>query len=211
MIGASWYKVLLIAGAYVAVYMLLIGEEYLNRMVERESLVNRQYFTTQVVDRAEERATGWFNRSFVDTGVMAHSFDMFIPTQAEIDRSSGLDPEFGQEAFGWFERRMRAWWTLVWSSYSRLSALLIWWPLVPLFILPWIIDGWAQRERRKNTFELASATKQHFAVLGLLAVPLLLVAVVTAPIVLHPLFAPSLLLLSGFLIASAMSNFMKRA
>lgn len=211
MFGSTWYKVLLIIGVYVTAYMLLIGEGYLNRMVEREAALNRQYFTAQVVDRAEDRATRWFTRTFVDTGVMAHSFDMFIPTQEEIDRVENMDPEFGQPIFGWFERRVRAWWTLVWSSFTRASSLLIWAPLAPLFLLPWLVDGWTQRQRRKHTFELASATRQHISVLGLTAIPLTLFAVITSPIVLHPMFAPALLLVAGMLMYAAMSNFMKRA
>lgn len=211
MFGATWYKVLLIVGVYVTVYMLLIGESYLNRMVEREAALNRQYFTTQVVDNAEDRATRWFTRTFVDTGVMAHSFDMFIPTQEEIDRVENLDSEFGAPIFGWFERRVRAWWTLVWSSFTRLSSLLVWAPLAPLFLVPWMVDGWTQRERRKHTFELASATRQHLSVMGLTFIPLALAAVITAPVVLHPMFAPALMLVGGILLYAAMSNFMKRA
>ena len=211
MFGATWYKALIIIGVYVTFYMLLIGEEYLNRMVQRESAINRQYFTTEIVDQSEERATRWFTKTFVDTGVMAHSFDMFIPTQEEIDRTPTLDPEFGQPIFGWFERRVRAWWTLIWSSYTRASALLIWLPLVPLFIIPWAVDGWTQRQRRKHTFEIASATRQHVSIMALTAIPLLLVAVITSPILLHPMFAPLMLLASGALIYAVMSNFMKRA
>lgn len=211
MFGSSWYKILMIAGAYVALYMALVGEEYLNRTVERESAINRQYFSVDAVEHAETRATRWFNQTFVETEVMAHSFDMFIPTENEIVRSEGLDQDFGQPVFGWFERRLRSWWTLVWSSYTRVSALLIWAPIAPLLILPWIVDGWSQRQRRKHTFEISSATRQHVAILALTAIPLILVAVITAPMVLHPLFAPAMLLLTGYLMYSAMANFMKRA
>lgn len=211
MFGATWYKALMIVGVYVTFYMLLIGEDYLVRTVERENAINRQYFTAEVVDRAEERATRWFTRSFVDTGVMAHSFDMFIPTQEEIARTPNLNPEFGQQIFGWWERRVRAWWTLVWSSFGRASSLLVWLPLAPLFIVPWAVDGWTQRQRRKHTFEIASATRQHVSILALMAIPLLLVAVITSPVLLHPMFAPIMLLASGVLIYAVMSNFMKRA
>lgn len=211
MFGATWYKALLVAGLYITAYMLLVGENYLNRVVEREAAMNRQYFTAEVVERSEERASRWFTSIFVDTGVMAHSFDMFIPTQEEIDRVDSLDPEFGQPIFGWFERRVRAWWTLVWSTFTRASSLLIWAPLIPLFILPWIVDGWTQRKRRQHTFEISSATRQHVSLLALTAIPLLLIAVVTAPVLLHPLFAPALLLVAGILVYAVLSNFMKRA
>ncbi|MCD9046930.1 DUF4400 domain-containing protein [Luteimonas sp. MHLX1A] len=211
MFGSNWYKVLMIAGAYLALYMALVGEAYLNRMVERESQINRQYFSDEAVTRSEVRATDWFNKVFVETEVMAHSFDMFIPSQAEIERSEGLDQDFGQPVFGWFERRLRSWWTLVWSTFTRASTMLIWAPIAPLFVVPWVIDGWTQRQRRKHTFEISSATRQHVAVLALTAVPLLLIVVITAPLVLHPMFAPAMLLLTGYLIYAAMANFMKRA
>lgn len=208
--GSTWYKVLMIVGLYVTLYMMLVGEEYLNRVVEREGALNRQYFTTEVVNASDARATRWFTRVFVETGVMAHSFDMFIPTQEEVDRSA-VNPEFGQPLFGWWERRVRAWWTLVWSTFTRASSLLIWAPIAPLFILPWVIDGITQRERRRHTFDLDSATTQHVSVLALTFIPLLLIAVVTAPIILHPLFAPAMLLGAGVLCYTIIANFMKRA
>lgn len=209
--GASWYKVLMAVGALITAYMMLIGEERLNVVIEREDALNRQYFSAPVVEHANERALAWFKRDFHDTGVMAHSFDMFIPTQAEIDRAEHLDPGFMQPVFGWWERRVRAWWTLVWSSYLRLSMLVTWAPVAVLFVLPWVVDGWTQRERRKHTFDMDSATRQHFSVLALTAIPLVLIVAVTSPLALHPMFIPGMLLGAGILVHTILANFMKRA
>ena len=163
-----------------------------------------------VATSAQQRGDRWFTTSFVDNQIMAHSFAMFIPTEEEVARAKGTEA-LGASVFVWWEGRVRAWWTLVWSSYTRASSVMLWLPYAPLILIPWIVDGWVMRERRKHTFEFASPIKQRFALIAVVIMPFLFLLLLTAPIVMHPMVTPVALIASALLIHQAIANFMKRA
>src|SRR3546814_3241879 len=63
----------------------------------------------------------------------------------------------------YLERRIRAWWTLVWSAIVRMSSVLLWAPFSLFLVAPWVIDGFVLREIRKNTFDFSSPIQQRYA------------------------------------------------
>jgi|GEM_PF-488526 hypothetical protein len=208
--SSSLFKILLILSTYLAVYLVVIGDGYLVRMIERENAMNAAFYSQPVADEAIDRANRWFTVAFVDSGVMAHTFEPFLPTEEEIARARHME-DFGQPIFEWFEGRMRAWWTLVWSAFTRFSSILIWGPVALLLFIPWVIDGWTQREVKKNTFDFASPVQQRFAMMAIGVLPIAFLVIVTAPVPMHPLVTPGAIIGAGILVQIAIANFMKRA
>ena len=206
----GWYKYAMIASLYVGLYMVFIGEQYLVKMIEVEKALNENFFSEDVAAKAESRGSRWFKASFVDTYIMAHSFEPFIPTEEEMRNAKGMEG-FGKPIFDWFEGRMRAWWTLVWSAYVRLSTALLWAPYAIFMLTPWSVDGLVEREKAKYTFKFASPVKHRYALMALGILPLLFLILITAPIAMHPMVMPLLLLGAGFLMCQGLANFMKRA
>lgn len=206
----TWYKWFAIICLYVTVYMVVAGEKYLVRTVQEEARLNQTFYSDEASQRAEQRGTRWFKSMFIETGVMAHSFDMFIPSEEAKAKSKGTEG-LGDSLFAWVEGRIRAFWTIVWSTYTRLSTLMLWLPYLPLILIPFFVDGWAQRERRKHTFEFSSPVKYGYAMIAIGFLPLAFIAVVTAPFVLHPAVAPLMLFSMGLILRTATENFMKRA
>lgn len=212
MAGSSptWYKWVMLIFAYGALYLIFIGEAYLIKTVEMESQMNRIFFSEEVAKKAEDRGTVWFTKAFIDTQIMAHTFEPFIPTEEEMANAKGMEG-FAQPVFDWFEGRIRAWWTMVWSTFTRLSTVLLWAPYAIFMIVPWVIDGWVQRERSKHTFEFSSPVKHRYAMMALMTLPLVFFAMLTAPLALNPLVTPAIIFGIGALLYSAVANFMKRA
>ena len=204
-----WFMWSLLGLLYLVGYILLVGEGYLTRMVESEQRYNAQFYSPALAKASTQRATRWFNAAFVDTGIMAHTFDPFIPTQDEITRSKGLE-DFGQPLFHWFERRMRAWWTLLWAAFVRMSSVLLWTPFAPFLFVPWLVDGYTIREVRKHTFDYASPVAQSYAMRAIAIMPLLFVLLLLAPIPMHPLATPACFIMAGMLGQRAIGNYMKR-
>lgn len=206
---SPWFYFGLMAALYLLLYILFVGEDYLGRMVETEQRYNAEFYTPELATASNQRATRWFNGLFVDTGIMAHTFDPFIPTQDEVSRAKGLE-DFGQPIFHWFERRIRAWWTLVWSAIVRMSSVLLWAPFSLFLVAPWVIDGFVLREIRKNTFDFSSPIQQRYAMRAITMVPLLFMVFLAMPIPMHPLVTPLSLMAIGFLLQRTIANFMKR-
>jgi len=206
----TWYKWFAFLCLYVTFYMVLAGEKYLLRTVQEETRLNEIFYSEPVSDRAEQRGTRWFTTLFIDSEVVAHSFDMFIPTE-EAKRLSRGTEGLGESLFPWVEGRIRAFWTIVWSSLTRVSTLLLWAPYLPLILIPFFVDGWAQRERRKHTFEFSSPVRYGYALMAITALPLAFLAVISAPFVLPPVVAPLMIFALGLVLRTATENFMKRA
>lgn len=206
----TWYKWFAFLCLYVTVYMVVAGEKYLLRTVQEESRLNEQFYSKEVADLADERGTRWFTTIFIDSQIVRHSFDMFIPTEEAKAKSKGTEG-LGDSLFVWLDARIRAFWTIVWSTFTRLSTLLLWAPYVLLILVPFTVDGWMQRERRKHTFEFSSPVKHGYAMMAIGILPLAFLAVVTAPFVLPPVVAPLMLFGLGLLGQQAYANFMKRA
>lgn len=208
--STTWYKFVLIGFLYIAAFMVFAGEEYLVRMVSVESAGNAEFYGEDDSEKAQVRATRWFTRLFVDTQIMSHSFEMFIPTEQERINSEGME-DFGAPVFVWFEGRMRSWWTIVWSAFVRASTLLLWAPYLLLVVVPFAIDGWMLRERSKHKFVFASTLKHRYALMAIVALPLVALVLITMPVALHPLVPAGLVLALGVLVHSTFAHFMKRA
>ena len=206
----GWFGVISVIGLYITIYVVFIAESHLLRITETEQRYNAEFYTPEVSAPAEERGTRWFEAMFVESGVMQHTFEPFIPTEGEVSRSRGME-DLGQPMFHWFEGRIRAWWTLVWSTFTRLSVTLLWLPFAPFIILPFIVDGWVLREIRKHGFDFSSAVIQRYSKQLLTIIPLGFIALVTLPLPMHPLATPIFLLAFGLVAQRAITHFMKRA
>lgn len=196
-------------GFYITVYVVFIAENHLLRITETEQRYNAEFYTPEVSFPAEERGTRWFNAMFVDSGVMQHTFEPFIPTEEEVARSRGME-DLGQPLFHWFEGRIRAWWTLVWSTFTRLSVTLLWAPFAPFLVLPFFLDGWVLREIRKHGFDYSSAIIQRYSLRAVILIPAAFIALITLPLPMHPLATPLFLIGFGMAGQRAINHFMKR-
>lgn len=208
--SSTWYKVFLLLTLYVGLFIVFIGESYLVKVIEVEGSMNRDFYSGQVAEKSSDRGSRWFTAVFVDTQIMAHTFEPFIPTEEEMQAAKGME-DFGRPVFQWWEGRLRAWWTLIWACFVRLSSVLLWAPYSLLFIVPWLVDGLVEREKGKHTFAYASPMRNRYAMMALAVMPLVFLIILTAPLPLHPLTTPILLILIGVMVYQLVANFMKRA
>lgn len=206
----SWYRLAMWASLAITVYMVLIGEKYLLRMVEVETKMNQVFYSEEVAKNAEERGSYWFELAFVRTEIMKYSFDLFIPTEQQMRDASDME-RASAPVFNWFEGRLRALWTLVWATFTRASSVLLWLPYSVLILTPWLVDGLVQRERSKHTFQFSSPVRHRYAMMGLVLMPVVFFVLLMAPIAMHPLVTPIILFGAGMMLQVAAANFMKRA
>lgn len=207
--GTGWYTVWLVVTLYVGLYIVFVGESWLLRLVETEQQMNAEFYSPQVAEAARDRATRWYTAVFVNTGIVEHSFAPFLPTEGE-QRTRGME-DFGEPLFHWFEGRIRSWWTLVWSMFNRVSAAMLWLPILPFMIVPFAVDGWVEREIKKHTFEFSSPVQQRYAMMLIGIIPLLFLIFLALPVAMAPIVVPVMGLGVGVTLQRATANFMKRA
>ncbi|MBT9135164.1 MAG: hypothetical protein DDT34_00212 [Firmicutes bacterium] len=205
-----WYKAVIFVMVYITIFMLIVKEEWLMRSIQIESQYNHSFYSSEFANWAEKKATKTYELIWVETEILPHSFDMFIPSEEEIARQEHMQ-DLGAPAFAWVEGRLRAFWTLVWSTHIRFFTVALWMPFLPFLVLPWIVDGWAKREIRKHTFDFSSPIQQQFAIKILMALPLIFFIALTMPFPMHPLATPVVMIGIGVALQVAIGQFMKRA
>jgi len=208
--AALWYKIVVGTMLYVSIFMLVMKEEWLTRSMEIERQYNHDFYSGDFAQWAEDKATASYEVLWVKSEILPHSFDMFIPSQEEIDNQKFMK-DLGEPAFNWVEGRLRAFWTLVWSTHIRFFSVALWAPFLPFLMLPWLIDGWVKREIRKFTFDFSSPIQQQYAMKLIGILPLIFIIALTMPFPMHPLTTPLIAICIGIAGQVAVGQFMKRA
>ena len=208
--GVGWRTWLLVGLIYLTVYVVFLSETWLTRAIDTERNYNREFFSEPVAAHAEQRANGWFSGVFVDTGVMATSFDLFIPSAEERAlQPRGFDGA-GDGLFTWFEGRLRAMWTVVWAASLRISTGMLWWPYLLFVVVPFVVDGLVKRKVRQHTFALSSPLQHRYALWAMEFAVIGGLLVLFLPLPMHPGLLPLMALGVGVAGQYAAANFMKR-
>jgi hypothetical protein len=206
----GWKTLSLLLTLYVVLYVVFVGEQWLQQSIQTERTYNRTFYTPALAEHAEQRAARWFTAAFVNTGVVQTSFEATVPTQADSLRSTGMEG-FAGSLFGWWEGRLRAWWTVIYQSVVRFSTTLLWWPYALFLFVPWIIDGVVQRRIRKTSFAFSSPLNHLVSLYALHILAVGALVLFFLPLPLHPALWPVATLVAGLACAVALANFMKRA
>ena len=157
-----------------------------------EKQINREYAGTvqlmgkQNAARIYATANRWFIDTMVKSGAFDASYHMFVP-QGERDMK-------GQHALsdgiGWFEQRLNAFWAVIFRSYQRWALFLAWLPYALLILVPSAIDGWVQRQIKKETFGYTSPLRYAVAFYTMVALLVSPILYFLLPVAITPLFAP---------------------
>jgi hypothetical protein len=206
---SSYKLLLLVIVLHVALYAILIKSDWLMGLANRESAAQAGLMGQERADYARNRATDYYTRWFVNTGVQQGSFDIFIPTEHQIRNSQGIST-LGGGMFGWMSERLYAFWAMVYQVMLRSSATLMWWPLFLLAAVPFCVDAWVVRKVKQEGFGLTSPTLQALAVRGIAFVVLGYFLLLFAPVFIHPAFVPAMILGTCGAMWLGMSQFVKR-
>jgi len=208
-VGRSWTFISLIVLLHVILYVGFVGDQWLQDGFAKERAMNQRFFTNDVSVAAEARATDWFTRAFVDTGVLNTLYNAWIPTPE--DRQKVGMTNYAGSLFTWWEGRLRTWWTVVHLALVRVAHLLLWWPYAVFFILPWVVDGWVRRRIKRTNFGFASPLRHRLSLylLQLMAVGYFIA--IFLPFPMPPVIIPLLFLATGLSLWMVFAEFAKQA
>lgn len=205
----GWKLFFIVLLLHVVAYAILVQESWLQSTLTREQDAHYAFLGEEHARYAEVRATNVYNRWFVNSGVMAHSFQALIPTAEQRANSRGIE-NLGSQIFPWVEKRIRAWWTLVYQVLLRFSNAMLWWPFFILCAAPFIVDALVTRRVKATTFGL---TSPHLQGIAARAIPIILLGyflVMFAPIFIHPAWVPGIILVTSAALWLGVSQFVKR-
>lgn len=193
-------------------YMFVIPEPWVRGLLARESSATQQLVGMANSAFAHDRATDYFSKFFVETGIQAESFYVFVPQESAADDSATVDLERSAEStvIPWFESRLRTVWVTVYLLMMRLSVALLWLPFVLLTFTPFLIDAMAARKIKMTSFEI---TSPHMQGIASRAIPISIVGYLLAlmvPLYISPLWVPMLLILTSALSWVVVAHFVKR-
>lgn len=197
---------------HVLLYLLLIPEPWVRGLLHRESSATEQLVGMANSTFASQRATDYFSKFFVETGIQAESFHVFVPKEPAAEDSPALALERDAEAtvIPWFESRLRTVWVTIYLLMMRLSVALLWLPLVLLTFTPFLVDAFVARRIKRTSFEISSPHMQGIAAR---AIPISIVGYLLAlmvPLYISPLWVPMLLIMTSALSWVVVAHFVKR-
>lgn len=165
MAASSWVLDVLIRAILLWGLLLLVESVVVILVVPPTLIVNAAHneesliATTlgeEVADSLASKAREDFDSWFLDTGIMAESFHLFVPTEASKRQSSGLET-LAEGLFEIVRRRLESLWNLVFVAIQRAHGFMMWFPMLLPFSIAAAFDGATVRRVKLLTFGISSA------------------------------------------------------
>ena len=161
-------------------------------------------------DAVVARTEHWYGTLFVAPGLVASSYRITLPSEADVQRAGALSPLATLPLWSWVVGRLEVIWAALYQALQRLAMLVAWWPfLVLLFAAAWG-DGWVRRRIRQSGFAYASPLAHAYALRGIAVVIILMGLVLFLPVPLPALGVPVVGAVLAALVGVAVANAQKR-
>jgi hypothetical protein len=212
--NTTWARWLLwlILGEFVLIAVLtpMLGRDALDWL----TLVERQWSLAELGLNAtlwiEKSGFGAYATIFRDTGVERNVYEFFLPTQDKIVESRGPEALGANLYFPMIKAGLDAVFGSLQRLFVRLAAVVLWLPVVPLFLVPAVLDGMMNWRRKQYTFDYPSPLVHGYAAATakwlLVGLPMALLLPVPIP----PLLAPFFFIAVSLLLMLVASHTMKR-
>jgi hypothetical protein len=191
-------------------FAALIPTDWSEHVRSKEQVWLRAGLGEETADRVVARAERWYGTLFEDSGLVAATYRIVLPSSRELDRAGALSPLASLPLWSWADGRLDVVWNGVYQAIQRLVMFAVWWPFVLfLFTAAWG-DGWARRRIRQSGFAYASPLAHAYALRGIAGIALALGLLLFLPVPLPGLGAPAAGAVLASLVSVAVSNAQKR-
>lgn len=204
----SWKKVAVIGLIYVIAFFVLAKESWVVEQMTQEQQMARLAMGEERAEAAIRRATGWYERTFVDSGIQANSFRLLVPNEEE--KRLDPKPQVSAPLWNFVEQRLRVLWTIIYQAQQRASMALVWVPVALLMMLAFGVDGMVARKIKQTNFDYTSPVRHRYSVLAIDAAVALFLLALFAPMAISPVALPAFFLLLAISLAILMANVQKK-
>ena len=208
--NGGWRLFAVVALLHVLIYCIFVDERYLVSAMQTEHALNQRVLGDEIAIAVHNRGQGWYESAFVQTGVAANVFGMYVPDAADWQAAGPALDGVGKPIFDWFEQRLRVLFTLMFVACLRIAAAFVWMPYMALVAAPCLIDGVLIRKIRQTTFDFQSPLRNSLgvSVVGLVATLVLLM--ILAPLPMPTFVAPICLAAIALAARLFIANLLKR-
>lgn len=204
-----WWLVVWLLIIELVVILLLIPGDWTEQAIQRESVLIEQRLGEKARVWIEEQASHWYRASVIDSGFYKGAYHMLIPTQAEMEKSKGME-QMGEMWFKWVEGRLKALAKLTYQFCMRLALLAAWAPYLLILLLPALYDGMMTWKIKRTNFDYPSPVIHRYSLRGTMTLTIGLFIAFFVPFALDPVIIPITMMVCCVLIGLTVGNFQKR-
>jgi len=197
-----WGALLILEGIVV---ILLVPPTLIVNAAYKEEAVLADTLGPEVAEDISTKARDTFNAWFVETGVMAESFTLFVPTEANKRASTGIET-LAEGLFEVVRRRLESAWNLVFVGIQRVYAFLTWMPLLIPFVIACAFDGATVRRIKLLTFGISSAPIYGASIHALIILAFFPLFYAAWPFAAPPLIVPIWFICLALVLRSLITN-----
>lgn len=206
----GWGKAAILIFVQIIIILVLVPSAWMERVIAIENRWLGQQMGTESAGWVRAHSEAIYDTVVVDSGLLAGTYALILPTEAEKRQSGAMSDMGSRHAFPYARDRLRTTFLVIHQSITRAVVFAAWAPFALLVLTPAVVDGLISWRIRKTTFHFASPTANHFALafIGLLATAL--VVALLAPFPVPPLAIPAALLALTPALYIAVSHTSKR-
>lgn len=186
----------------------MVTDTYYKENLRHEDARSQAWLGEKTFNALRARSDLIFEELFVTSGIYDSSFELFIPSPEEQQRSVGMEA-MGRSLFHLVNARIALLWYAVHQVILRLLQFALWLPFFVVALLPSLVDGLAMRQVKKANLIAVSAVLHRLAIFGFLAVCYLLLLSLFYPFPINPVFYPLMTGALAFLMATLIANIQK--
>ncbi len=187
----------------------MVTDTYYKENLRQEDARTQTWLGDKTFNAIRARSDLIFEDLFVASGIYDSSFELFIPSPEEQQRSMGME-EMGRSLFHLVNARIALLWYAVHQVILRLLQFSLWLPYFMVALLPSLVDGLAMRQVKKANMIAVSSVVHRLALYAFLALVYLVLMALFYPLPVSPLFYPlvagGLALLMATLVANLQKN-----
>lgn len=151
------------------------------------------------------RANSQFSSALIDTGIVAESFHLFVPTRDERDASQHLQM-LGHGVFAYVSDRLTVLWSIVFQGFVRMQMFSLWLPVMLPLIVASSVDAYFVRRVKLISFSMFSAPVYGASLRSLVMLVFLPCLYAILPLAVTPLFVPAWYLWAAAAMWGLLSN-----
>lgn len=186
----GWGKVAAVISVQLVVILLLVPSSWMERVIEIENRWLTQQMGADSAAWISGHARSIYDTTVVQSGLMDGTYHLLLPSRAQKAQSGAMSELGGRTIFPYVHDRLETTFLVIYQSILRVMLVCAWLPFAALLLLPAIVDGIVAWRIRKTTFNFASPTINHYALLGAGVVTTVMLVAVLAPIPAPPLALP---------------------
>lgn len=206
----GWGKAVILIFGQIIVLLLLVPSQWMERVTEIENRWLTEQMGSSSAAWVREHSESIYVASMVDSGLMQATYNLLLPTREQKAQSGAMANVGTRNVFPYVRDRLNTTFLVIYQSIARAVTMAAWAPFAALLLLPAIIDGVIAWRIRKTTFDFASPTANHYALLGISILTTAMIVTLLAPWPIPPLIIPVAILMLCPALYIAVSHTSKR-